>query len=178
MKLKYYLRGLGIGIVVTVCVLSAAFQNTEPMTDAQIKERAKELGMIESTVLSDMHNKEDETEQEVPEDVTEQLEVENEVVEQPENQPDEDTTAEIEPNEPEQKDDEENAVSVSVNVVRGDSSWSVSKRMEEAGLIDSASEFDSFLCKGGYDKRISIGNYEIPSGASFEEMAKIITKSN
>ena len=66
--------------------------------------------------------------------------------------------------------------SVSIQVVRGDSSVSVARRMFEAGLVDSAVEFDRFLCENGYDKVISVGTYDIPYGLSFEEMAKIITR--
>ena len=52
MKLKYYLRGLGIGIVVTAIIMSFTRQ-PEKLTDAQIKLRAHELGMVERNVLSD-----------------------------------------------------------------------------------------------------------------------------
>ena len=51
MNLKYYLRGLGLGILVTALILSVAGRNRRTMTDAEVKERAKELGMIENTVL-------------------------------------------------------------------------------------------------------------------------------
>lgn len=51
MNLKYYLRGLGLGIMVTALILAIAGNRKNSMTDAQIKERAKELGMIENTML-------------------------------------------------------------------------------------------------------------------------------
>ena len=57
MKLRYYMRGLGIGIIVTAIVLSISLRDKgKPMTDEQVVERAKELGMEEkydSTVLSE-----------------------------------------------------------------------------------------------------------------------------
>ncbi len=65
---------------------------------------------------------------------------------------------------------------VDITIVRGDSSVSVSRRLFEAGLIESAVEFDQYLCKNGYDKRISVGNYEIPYGLDFEEIAKTIAR--
>ena len=51
MKLKSYLRGLGLGMIVTTIILVLAFKarNTD-MTDAQIKERAYELGMVETSL--------------------------------------------------------------------------------------------------------------------------------
>ena len=47
MKLKYYLRGLGIGIIVTTVLLMIAFALHKPvMSDADVINRAKQLGMI------------------------------------------------------------------------------------------------------------------------------------
>ena len=47
MKLKYYLRGLGIGIIVTTILLMIAFALHKPtMSDADIIARAKQLGMV------------------------------------------------------------------------------------------------------------------------------------
>ncbi|MDY4069907.1 MAG: hypothetical protein SOY45_08525 [Lachnospiraceae bacterium] len=48
MRLKYYLRGLGIGIVVTAVIMGVSAERQKPvMTDEQIIARAKELGMVE-----------------------------------------------------------------------------------------------------------------------------------
>lgn len=56
MNLKFYLRGLGIGIIVTaIIMLVISYQNRTTLTDAQIKARAQELGMVdESTSLANM----------------------------------------------------------------------------------------------------------------------------
>jgi len=68
-----------------------------------------------------------------------------------------------------------NGDSVTVTVVRGDSSYSVAKRMAEAGIVPSAAEFDEFLCKNGYDRTLCVGVHAIPAGASFDEMGRILT---
>lgn len=49
MKLKFYLRGLGIGVAVTALVMGLALSGNKKgtMTDEEIKERAGELGMVE-----------------------------------------------------------------------------------------------------------------------------------
>ena len=65
---------------------------------------------------------------------------------------------------------------VEIVVIRGDSSVSVARRMYEAELVESAVEFDRYLCENGYDKVICVGTYNIPYGLSFEEMARIITR--
>ena len=57
MKLKYYLRGLGIGMAVTALILGISFsgrqgQEAQTLTDEQIIERASELGMVDSSELT------------------------------------------------------------------------------------------------------------------------------
>lgn len=54
MNLKYYLRGLGIGMVVAAILMGVATQGSKPMTDAEIKEKAAQLGMVEQKVLADI----------------------------------------------------------------------------------------------------------------------------
>lgn len=56
MNLKYYLRGLGIGVIVTaVIMLVLSSQNTRTLTDEEIKQKARALGMVEQEgTLSEM----------------------------------------------------------------------------------------------------------------------------
>lgn len=64
---------------------------------------------------------------------------------------------------------------VIITINRGDSSVTVSRKAAEAGLVTSAAEYDAYLCRNGYDKRLTIGAHEIPAGATQEEIAKILT---
>lgn len=52
MKLRYYLRGLGIGILVTALVLTIVPGEKEVLSDAEIRERALQLGMVDSSSLT------------------------------------------------------------------------------------------------------------------------------
>ena len=56
MERKYYLRGLGLGIVVTAVIMGFALSDSRAMTDGEIIARAKELGMVENTVLADANS--------------------------------------------------------------------------------------------------------------------------
>ncbi|MBE5941071.1 MAG: endolytic transglycosylase MltG [Lachnospiraceae bacterium] len=49
MKFKYFLRGLGIGIIFASIISITAFQSTDlnTISDKEVIERAKELGMVE-----------------------------------------------------------------------------------------------------------------------------------
>lgn len=54
MKLKYYLRGLGIGIIVTALVMRFLAGGADEITDEEVRIRAAQLGMVEeSTTLAD-----------------------------------------------------------------------------------------------------------------------------
>ena len=55
MKLKYYLRGLGIGMLVAALVLILSGNTGGGMSDEAVKRRAAELGMVEKdkAVLGD-----------------------------------------------------------------------------------------------------------------------------
>ena len=48
MKLKYYLRGLGVGIICTAILMGIALSGNkkEKLTDTEIIERARLLGMV------------------------------------------------------------------------------------------------------------------------------------
>lgn len=179
MNLKYYLRGLGIGIVVAAILMGVATRDNETMTDAEIKERAAQLGMVEQKVLADISNVDTEAPKATPE-----------VTRQPQQESDEAPTQEPEATvaptqEPEATEaptqepvttDTPKEESVSLTIRSGESSWTVSKTLAEYGVVEDAAAFDSYLSKGGYDKSICIGEFEIPMGATYEEIAKIITK--
>lgn len=59
MELKYYLRGLGLGIVVTAIIMGLTTSKSRTMTDAEIISRAKQLGMTEEKTLKDTAADED-----------------------------------------------------------------------------------------------------------------------
>lgn len=48
MKLRYQMRGLGIGIIVTALLMGVVKGEKLPLSDAEIKAKALELGMVES----------------------------------------------------------------------------------------------------------------------------------
>lgn len=62
MERKYYLRGLGIGIAVTAIIMGIALAGDKTMTDDEIIARARELGMVENTVLTNSDDKTDKEE--------------------------------------------------------------------------------------------------------------------
>lgn len=196
MKLKYYLRGLGLGIVIAAAVFSATGRGQRTMTDSEIRMRAAELGMVEETlVLEEIastafgEESEPDSMEETGQASTEEESYRSESVQALETQtdqeafrdeelagaPEEETTdvQEIDVADPPVAD----ADIVTVVIRSGDSSESVSKRLEEAGLVSSASAYNQYLCGNGYDKRLAAGSHEIPVGATEEEIARALTRN-
>lgn len=169
MKLKYYLRGLGIGILVTTVILSLAGVGRKNMTDEEVVKRAKELGMVESTLLSDLpdQTKTDEVRPTEPETSlqpeTSEPEPEEsastpETPEAPEETPVASEETPVAPEEtpvsPEDGNPDTSAwETVTLVIGRGESSTTVSKNLKKAGIVEDAAAFDRFLCNNGYDKK-------------------------
>lgn len=224
MERKYYLRGLGLGIIITAIIMGFAGKGKPAMTDEEIMQRAKELGMIENTMLaepvqetapadtakaSDEKTVNTETESDTaktadtdaktdtakPSDAETKLdtakasdiEAKTDTVKASDSETKSDTAkptdAEAKADTTELSDTETNTDTTkpsatgaqSITIVNGDSSVSVAAKLEQAGLISSASSYDSYLCSNGYDKKIRPGDYSIPADAGDEEIARIIT---
>lgn len=212
-KLRYYFRGLGIGVLVTAFIMTVAGGSKTTLTDAQIKERAAELGMIDANalVLSDIRTDEvadeplvEEDNQPDAESVQESENTGSADAEQ-ESEDADNADAEQEPEDADNTDAEQDAVdadnadaeqeqedadsessevteesvvtgdTVTLTIRSGANSYSVSKELENMGLVADAGEFDDYLCDNGYAKIVRVGTYKIVKGTSEEEIAKIIT---
>ena len=189
MKLKYYLRGLGIGMAVTALILGISFsgrqgQEAQTLTDEQIRERASELGMVDSSelTLAALQNSAQPQTTMEPE-VTEESETmtKPEVTAEPEMTTKPETTAEPEMTTKPEATAEPELITApeqsqtTITIKKGSDSGSVSRMLYEAGLVENAKAFDNYLCNNGYSRSINPGIYEIAPGTSEEEIAKIIT---
>lgn len=197
MKLKYYLRGLGIGIAVTAAVLMLAGGGKESLTDEEIIARAKELGMVESVTLSQLSSeKVSETDsEEVSEDLSEDAveDSSESLSEVPGEEDISESTSEVINEEMNSEEDVSEVVSetsseetsqtasgevidefVIIEVGSGDGSDSVSVKLEAAGLVEDAGMYDDFLCANGYDKILQTGVHEIPRTADWDTIAEIL----
>ena len=213
--MKYYLRGLGIGIVVSTLLVGIAAKNqNETLSDEEIRQRASELGMVEASgILADEIPSAEDDEQEKAEEAptvapTKEPEEKEAPTVAPTKAPEEKEAPTVAPTkapeekeaptaaptkEPEEKEtpsptpvkeaeEKKSEVSasemtgtVTITVKSGDGSYSVCKKLEEAGVIESAAAYDNYLYQNGYDKRIIAAVYEIPVDADEEQIARIIT---
>lgn len=161
MKLKYYLRGLGVGIVVTAVILTIANHLGNKMSDEDIIKRAAKLGMVMKEDESLFPPTEPETT--TPEPTT--PEPTTPVPTEPE------TTTPV-PAEP-----QTSGIVIhtaTITVTSGMYSEAVSQKLEEAGIVKNWREFNEYLTSNGYAERLQTGTHSFNSEMDFNEIAEIL----
>ena len=176
MKLKYYLRGLGIGILVTAAILTIVYHTKGSMSDSQIMKRAAQLGMVmastEEDTLFAQTTQADTTIEETGtisvEETTTVVETTEAVTEASTEKPTEAPTEAL---------TEPAAAEAVLTISPGMYSESVSAKLVRLGIITNQKEFNSYLVNNGYAERIQTGDFKIKADMSYDEIARIITKS-
>ena len=51
----------------------------------------------------------------------------------------------------------------------------VARKLEKAGIIDDAEDFNDYLCEKGYASNIQNGKFTVKSNMSYKEIAELIT---
>ena len=179
MKRKYYMRGLGLGVLVTAILCAIALPTkTEPMTDAEVIARAKELGYVkeEGGVTAEDINKIKENEKTSgtpgatqtpdPADTTE-------VTSEPEGTPGP-TQSPVPTTDPDSGDTHV-TTSYTISVERGATARRVAERLEAVGALTDADAFVKYLQSRNLTDFINIGTFTIPQGASHADIARILT---
>lgn len=203
MKLKYYLRGIGIGIIVTAIILSivnGVSNSSNKMTNPQIVEKAKELGMVTKDeydiVKQDLNTAKgdiDDLKAELSKaDTKENKESDDGSNDSEETQADAKSTDESKTDQTDSKSsDEEKAKSsdkakltdpsqmakdISFTISSGMGSEDVAKVLEQKGIIVSASEFNKYLVESGNANYLQIGEFKADEGESYDSIISKITK--
>ena len=177
MKLKYYLRGLGIGILVTAVIMGVTQgSRKETLSDREIRERAAALGMVEpGNSLADLEATETPAATEIPEAIETPVATEiPEAIETPAATEALAATPEVTARPTQKPAEEEEGSSYTFEIQAGDSSYQVAYRLQQAGLVADARDFDNYLCSKGYDRKLKTGSYEIPETATEEEISEIL----
>lgn len=206
MKLKYYLRGLGIGIAVTALLMGYSNKNraAEPKAEVATEETAGDLladrngeatteEVIEQSTVENVtvetdsaETSEEETSQEETASELESSTQEAETITETESVTEtetesvqaEETTDKKEQTQSSTEADAGNALpqtTIEINIVRGDDSGTVARKLQNAGMVESATEYDAYLMQHGYDKKIRVGKVEIPVDATWQEIAEYIS---
>lgn len=176
MKFRYFLRGLGAGIVFSAIIFVIAYNSkgTE-ISDEEIIRRAKNLGMTESQdqIGALLEERTDEQTSQGKEEA-EQKNTEQKTKE--DTKTTETGTKNSDTGQTEKPTTEEvKQESVELVVTSGMSSYPVCQKLQELGLIDNAEEFDDFLIEKGYASKISVGTHTLKKGMTKEEIAYAIS---
>ncbi len=176
MKLKYYLRGLGIGILVTAAILTIVYHTKGSMSDSQIKKRAEQLGMVMASTEEDtLFAQTTQADTTIEETGTISVEETTTVVETTEAVTE--TSTEKPTEAPTEALTEPAAAEAVLTISPGMYSESVSAELVRLGIITNQKEFNSYLVNNGYAERIQTGDFKIKADMSYDEIARIITKS-
>lgn len=172
MRWKYQLRGLGLGLVLATLIMGIGQNGNEnvvakPTVPMETQMESSEEATMEST-MEDSSSLE-----EVSEEVSVAEEISS-VEEASESQVKEPVSEEVVSEEIPSSEEPEYSVVV-IEIRSGEGSGTVSRRLEEAGLVEDAEAYDKYLCQNGYDKKIRVGLHEINADATDEEIAKAIT---
>lgn len=181
MRLRYQMRGLGIGIVVTALLMGVATRDSRPMTDAEIRAKAYTLGMVDSAnlSLSDLQGGTARPSGTTPSPQTTenpQVTARPQETEVPQQTAGPEATQSPQPTEAPTEKPEQGGTAEPVTIVinRGTDSLGVSRQLASAGLVEDAAAFDTYLCGSGYADKIQTGTFHITPGAGWEEIAKTI----
>ena len=201
MRLKYYLRGLGLGIIFAVFIMMVGYHNHgSSMSDSQIIEKAKALGMGETEDSSGMKtdNKTDgKTDKKIdssePDTSTAdtstaedtQTGTDNTDADNTTDTADADTTApsDAAATDPAASDaagtdaaQPQQNTTFTITVGGGDTCRMIAERLQTAGIIDDAEKFRVYMGQKGVDQFIADGSHEIPYGASYDDIINILTQ--
>lgn len=204
MNLKYYLRGIGVGILFTAVVMSVAFRILpgKELSDAQIKERASKLGMVDADStdpLKDLLSTPTATEapSETPAVTETPAATETPApTETPEatktpssegTQSPSDTSKEAEgtkdtadknsntqPSSGENTTDEKEAIEITIT--KGMTSEKVSKLLKEKGIIEDSDAFNQYLVINNYTRSIRVGKYQFKTYAPYKDITDMIIR--
>lgn len=220
MRLKYFLRGVGIGILVTTIILTVTHSSERRMSDSEVIDRAIELGMSFSASHSGQQSSTEEASSEESsagqensgDDVTDDLQHESEAETEMGSQSPSETASELagdgealpgkeseavtgmttqattetaettteltteNENDGSAAGVMNNEVTCTISITKGMSSRTVCDMLKQNGIIEDAADFDRYLIKTGYDDKIRVGEVEVNSGMTYEELTALLYK--
>lgn len=231
MRIKYYLRGIGCGIIFSVIIMSISLGNrgNKEISDAEIIQRAKQLGMVDANDTESEEVNDSDTES--VKETESEMATESKIPMSSEKEADKENTGERETekdhnsgsingltnqntvsdsntadkedekkenNKKEDKNDKEDEKSdnvkdgkenmipasekdsqkpeyVSFTIKRGQVCRQIAENLQKQGLVDDADAFREYMARNGLASRIRCGTFDIPKGATYQELANCIT---
>ncbi|GAA4654704.1 hypothetical protein GCM10023142_18420 [Anaerocolumna aminovalerica] len=196
MKLKYYLRGLGVGILFSTIILSIAFKasskekadkvnsNTESNTSgteaANGDDGIKDLeDLLAPSAAPSIAPTVTPTEKDISDKET--TDTSSEAPSVSPTAPLEEETEESNPIVADQTDDlkeqnEESKDYIIVRIEEGMTSEEVASILYNYGIIEDKNDFNTYMKKNNYSRIINIGDFKIAKNATYEQITDLIVE--
>lgn len=192
MRLKYYLRGLGLGIIFT-CLMFMLFSNKTAnnntdqtdiynQIDAATETLSNETGSGENNDTANDASVTDDTDVQNDANVSDNLEAQN--GQDTQNNPQAQDNAEAQ-NSADNQTDDSNITGetgtddvqdgyVTLVIEKGDIARDVAESLYEDGIIDDVESFRKYLGETGVSRTLHAGEYNIKVGSTYEEIVELL----
>lgn len=174
MNFKYYLRGLGTGIVVTLIIVTIS--NSLRGSKTASENAAQPSSVQPTSAIEAILNNQRTTQaygdaasaDATSADLTSADVTSADVISA-------DTSSAETVSDNVQQGQQERNITVSFETIQ--SSEAAAQLLEKAGIVDNWRNFNSYLVNNGYDRKVSGGTFSFSGNESYKEIAGIITKS-
>lgn len=174
MNFKYYLRGLGTGIVVTLIIVTIS--NSLRGSKTASENAAQPSSVQPTSAIEAILNNQRTTQaygDAASEDATSADAASADVTSADVISADTSSAETVSDNV--QQGQQERNITVSFETIQ--SSEAAAQLLEKAGIVDNWRNFNSYLVNNGYDRKVSGGTFSFSGNESYKEIAGIITKS-
>lgn len=169
MNFKYYLRGLGTGIVVTLIIVTIS--NSLRGSKTASENAAQPSSVQPTSAIEAILNNQRTTQaygDAASADAASADVTSADVISA-------DTSSAETVSDNVQQGQQERNITVSFETIQ--SSEAAAQLLEKAGIVDNWRNFNSYLVNNGYDRKVSGGTFSFSGNESYKEIAGIITKS-
>jgi len=167
--MKKTLRGIGIGLFLAGATFTVIQQFDEPISQEKASTYKKQIKDLEQQ-LAEAKEQLTNTEISAPiADIADTAETEQKNTNNTEEQ------QAIEKIDSTEQSSEENGVYGTILIYEGVTAYDIGKQVEDAGIIENGRELELYLSKPEYARSLQIGQFELHSAMTLEQMAKILT---
>lgn len=172
MRLKYYLRGLGLGIIFT-CVILMIFSNGNKSKDTSVDENSNGIELTEA-VGNDFDSNGEEAQNVTDESNNNEIDSnsnnETQNLDENMNKPADDLNV----NEITGDSGDLESEYVSLVIEQGDIARDIAEKLYEDGIIDDVEAFRKYLGETGVSHTLHAGEYQIKVGSTYEEIVEVL----
>lgn len=203
MRLKYYLRGLGLGIIFTVVILSISnnLNKKNDVSTSEVINSEKDTNKLATDKVTKDKTDKDKTDKDKSNEEDKSNSTENEKENknitfsenaqsnENDSNPNESVTdTNLQQNQPESVSPQEVSPPaenvtpdampqiITINIRQGEYCRPVAQKLQDAGLIADAEDFRIYMGNIGYASNIHSGDFDIPVGSTYEEIANILIR--